>query len=237
MGSYYNQQSVESDFFDLGELVYQCRRNLVKIIAVTIICALIAYIGTKVLITPTYSASADLIVNNQQIKENATITNQDLQASTLLVNTCSIILKSHVVLEKVIHDLDLPYSYGALAGKVSVTAVGDTQVMRITVTDESSEQALRIVSALADIAPEAIMNAMDAGSVKTVDNAWTTGNPVGPNVRKNAVSGGMLGLVLCLVVIVLRMLYSNTFKTEADIREVLDSPILAIIPLEEKGGR
>ena len=51
--------------------------------------------------------------------------------------------------------MNLPYSYSTLASKVSVSVVGDTQVMRITVTDESSEQALMIVSPLADIAPEA----------------------------------------------------------------------------------
>lgn len=222
---------------DLLKLARLLWHNAVVIIAVTLASAALGLCAATFLISPTYSASADMLVNNtQQDTANTSITYSDLSASSSLVDTYSIILKSHNVLEQVIADLNLDCSYESLAGKITVSAVDTTQVMRITVKDGDVDLALAIVTKIVELAPDAIMDTVSAGSVKTVDDPWTTGRPVSPSKRNYTAIAGLLGLVVCAGIILLQEMMDNTFKTEEDVRKVLGLPVLGVIPLEDKNA-
>ncbi len=223
----------EEETIDLLELFYLCWHNAVKIIATALVCAVIGYLVTAFVLPKTYSASADMIVNNQEKNKSSVITDQDIQASSSLANTYAVILKSHTVLEKIISDLNLPCDYNTLEKQITVDSVSDTQVMRITVKDGDPDEAMKIVQALVDMAPSAIMDTVDVGSVKTVDEPWTTGRPVSPSKRRNTALAAMLGLIVYVGMLTLKMLNSNTFQTEADLKEVLGLPILAVIPMDK----
>ena len=187
---------------------------------------------------PIYTASADMLVNNRQNTtsgDTSTVTSSDLNASSSLVSTYSIILKSHTVLEEVIDTLGLDYSYSELASMVSVSTVNDTQVMRVTVKNADPQVAMDIVAQIVSIAPAVIVDKAEVGSVKTVDQPWSSGRPVSPDKRRYVMVFGMLGALLMCVFLILRELMNNTFKTEADITRELGLPILGVIPLEEGG--
>lgn len=221
---------------DLRKILYQILQNIVKIGIITLSCAVIAFLVSAFVIKPTYSASAQMLVNNRTEQSSSAISQSDINASSSLVNTYSIILKSHDVLEKVIQDCNLDYSPEELSKMVSVSAVNSTQVMRVTVENGSAEEALEICSDLVKLAPDAIIKAMDAGSVTTVSSPYTTGEPVSPSKFKNTVIGGMLGLLACLAWIVIREITNDKFKTTEDIRTVLDLNILGVIPDETYGS-
>ena len=232
-----NRVEKDEDMIDLGRLANLIWQHLVVILVVALICGAAGYAYANFGIEPTYSASADMIVNNSQDQQSSTVTNADLSASTSLVDTYAVILKSHTLLEQVITDLHLDCTYNQLADQISVSAVDNTQVMRITVKAESSEKAMMIVNKIVELAPEAIMNTVIAGSVKTVDAPWTSGKQVEPSRKKYAMLGAVLGLVVSCGVIVVRELLNNTFQTEEDVRKVLGLQVLGVIPVEEKSGK
>jgi len=221
---------------DLRKILYQIMQNIVKIGIITLSCAVIAYLVSAFVIKPTYSASAQMLVNNRNDQSGTAITQSDINASSSLVNTYSIILKSHDVLEKVVEDCHLEYSDEVLSKMVSVSAVNSTQVMRVTVESGNAEEALEICSDLVKLAPDAIIKAMDAGSVTTVSSPYTSGRPVSPSKSKNTIIGGLLGLLGCLAWIVIREITNDKFKTTEDIRTVLDLNILGVIPEETYGS-
>ena len=73
-----------------------------------------------------------------------------------------------------------------------------------------------------------------------VDTPWTTQQPVSPNQKKYAAIAGALGLAICVVFILVKEMLSNTFRTQEDVRKILDLPVLGIIPQEndfEQGRR
>lgn len=218
---------------DLKKILFLFWHNILLILFSAAICAVIGFLYARFIITPLYSASADMLVNNTQDVTITTITSADLVASSNLVGTYSIILKSHNVLEKVIEDLNLNMTYEALSSQVTVKAVDDTQVMRITVINPSSAVAMKIVSRIVDLAPDIIIDTVNAGSVKMVDTPWTTQQPVSPNQKKYAAIAGVLGLVICVVFILIKEMLSNTFRTQEDVRRILDLPVLGIIPQED----
>lgn len=222
---------------DLWQIVYILWQHAVWILLVAVLCADLGFAVAAFVIPPTYSASADMIVNNKQNTATQTgdVTTQDLSASSTLVSTYSVILKSHTVLGQVLDQLDLPYTYDQLAGMISVSTVNNTQVMRITVRCGDSRTALEIVSKLVEIAPGVIVDKAEVGSVKTVDDPWTSGKIVAPSKKKYALAGFAAGFVLMCALFILKELLNNTYKTEADITKDLGLPVLGVIPLEEGG--
>ena len=218
---------------DLHRIFYLFRKHITVILLLALIGGAAGYGLCSFIIKPTYSASADMIVNNQN-KSSTTeaLTSSDVNAASSLAATYSIILKSHVVLEHVINELDLPYTYTQLRKNMSVNSVNNTQVMRITVMDKDPNLAMQITESLIRIAPATIMDALDTGSVKTIDNPWTTGNPVSPNLKHGIIFGAGLGFLLCLLFYIIKDMTNHTFRTEEEVTEFTELSVIGIIPIE-----
>ena len=231
----------EYDTIDLRQLFEIVRRNLLLIVAVTVLFAAGGYLGTTFLITPQYEASAMLIVNSREGQQlQGSVTNDSLNSAKQLVETYSVILKSDTVLDQTIEDLDLPLTYSQLAAKVSITAVNDTQVMKITVQDADVNLAKDIVSNIVEQAPDVIINTVKAGSVEVVSDASANPNPVSPSKSRNTALAGILGCVLVIGILFMKSLFNNRIMTESDISQKLALPILGVIPdsaLGDNGSR
>ena len=139
-----NQRSNEETEIDLAELFWVLWRKLPLMIAVGLFTALLAFGGSKFLMTPTYQSVTKIYILNKQDSSSANVTYNDLQAGTQLVKDYSELIKSRFVLEAVIEQLDLPISYEQLSGKVAVSTPTDTRVISITVTDSSPVMAMKI---------------------------------------------------------------------------------------------
>ena len=236
-----NENDNEEVTIDLGSLFFRIWKSKGTILLVTFVCALLGYVVSAFLITPQYAATAQLFVNNKSSdSSNSTssdINSSDIQASSDLVSTYSVILKGHAVMQQVVTDCNLDITYSELQEKVTVEAVNDTQVMEITVTDEDPDTALAICTDIVSLAPDAILQSVDAGSVKVVDDPWTSGNPVSPNVKKNTAICGLLGFLGSIVVVIIIELTNNKFRSAEDVKDVLDLQVLGIIPLENSNNK
>lgn len=231
----------EYDTIDLRQLFEIVRRNLLLIVAVTVLFAAGGYLGTTFLITPQYEASAMLIVNSREGQQlQGSVTNDSLNSAKQLVETYSVILKSDTVLDQTIEDLNLPLTYDQLAAKVSITAVNDTQVMKITVQDADVNLAKDIVSNIVEQAPDVIINTVKAGSVEVVSDASANPDPVSPSKSRNTALAGILGCILVVGILFMKSLFNNRIMTESDISQKLALPILGVIPdsaLGDNGSR
>ncbi|MBE7001274.1 MAG: capsular biosynthesis protein [Ruminococcaceae bacterium] len=221
-----DEQGIE---IDLMQIVRNLLGNLKYIIVVTVLLGVLGYLGSEMLITPIYQASAKMIVNTRK-DENQNVTNDQINSAKNLVKTYAVIICSRDVLNQVITDLSLPETCGQLAKRISVSAVNDTQVMQITVQHPNRDTALAIASKFLEIAPNAIVEKVEAGSVKTVEQAYAGSAPVSPSSTRNAVFAAMLGFILSCVVIVVITLTDNTYKTDMDIQRDLNIPVLGVIP-------
>jgi capsular polysaccharide biosynthesis protein len=101
-----------------------------------------------------------------------------------MVNTYAIIIKSNTVLNEVIDTLQLNMKYKTLAEKITVGAVDATQVMRVSVQDADPALAKQIVEQIAAIAPERIVEAVEAGSCKVISDVEAGEEPVSPSLKK-----------------------------------------------------
>lgn len=226
----------ENEVIDLVEILYAIRQHLLEVILATVVAAIIGFAASKFLMTPQYSSSAMMIVNTRQ-DVTSNVTSDQINSATKLVATYSIIIKSDTVLQQVIDNLGLGMTYSELNSRVSVQAVDDTQVMKITVNSTSPEWAQTVCDEILAVSPDIIKEAVEAGSVKVISKASLNPNPVSPNVKKNTALGAMVGLVLALGVIVLQVILDNKINTEEDVTKYLDMTVLGVIPQYEEGGK
>lgn len=226
----------ENEVIDLVEILYAIRQHLLEVILATMVAAIIGFAASKFLMTPQYSSSAMMIVNTRQ-DVTSNVTSDQINSATKLVATYSIIIKSDTVLQQVIENLGLGMTYSELNSRVSVQAVDDTQVMKITVNSTSPEWAQTVCDEILAVSPDIIKEAVEAGSVKVISKASLNPNPVSPNIKKNTALGAMVGLVLALGIIVLQVLLDNKINTEEDVTKYLDMTVLGVIPQYDQGGK
>lgn len=226
----------ENEVIDLTEILSAVRQHLLELIFVTLAAALVGFTASKFLMNPKYDSSALMIVNTRQ-DVNANVTSDQINSATKLVSTYSIIIKSDTVLQQVIDNLGLNLTYAQLNKRVTVAAVDDTQVMKITVQSDSPEWARQVCEQIITVAPDVIKEAVEAGSVKVISNASLATEPVSPNIKKNTMLAAAVGFVLVIGIIVLQVLLDNKINTEEDVTKYLDMTVLGVIPQYDQGGK
>lgn len=222
---------------DLRKLITILIGKLHILIAAAVLFGTAAYIITKLCITPLYAASGTMYVFNSENRQNATITSSDITTSQKLVDTYIVILQSNVVLEQVAKETNLGYSAGQIGAMFTAAAVNDTEVFRVIITNSNPQHAQTIANAFLDVAPSEIIRVVKAGSVEVIDHAKLPSVPVSPNLPRNTAIASLLGFVLAALCVILVDLLDTRVKTEADITDLLDIPILGIIPAISPNGK
>jgi capsular polysaccharide biosynthesis protein len=212
------------------------------IVIAAILAAAIAFGYTYCYVTPLYTASAMMYVNNSGITVGGTsfsISGSEISAAKTLVETYSVILKTRTTLEDVIEIDNLDYTYEELYNMVSSDAVNDTEIFEITVTSSSPTEAEQIANTLADILPEKISGIVAGSDVRVVDYAVVPASRISPSYTGNTAKGALLGIVLAAAYIVLRYLLDEKIHSEDYLTHTYpDVPLLAVVPdMDDKKGK
>ena len=217
---------------DLAELFSVILGKIHLVILAGILMALLAFVGTKLLITPMYASTTKIYVLARQDASTAA-TYSELQAGTQLTKDYMELVKSRPVLEKVIAVQNLELEPEELADMITVETPTDTRVLRITVKHEDPVMAKAIADSIREAVSIQITEIMDADAVNTVEEGNLPTKPVSPSLKRNLAVGGMLGILLALAVIVLVYMLDDTIKSPEDVDHYLGLNVLASIPIQE----
>ena len=222
-------QEQKEKSISLQEMLVLLKKYLFVIMAAGIIGGVVTWCICSFCVAPVYEARAKMIVNARQ-EQTGTVTNDQILSAQKLVDTYAIIIRSQPVLEPVVEKLDLAMDFERLAKIVSVTSVNETQVMQIAVQSTDPDQALNIVAEIVATCPKIIIDAVDAGSVKTVEPAHIRKNPVAPNTNLYTLLAAFLCMFAVVAFVFIRFAMDNTYKSEIDLRDDLGLPVLGVIP-------
>lgn len=217
---------------DLTELFLVLWSKIHIILLAGIFMALVAFVGTKVMITPLYTSVTKIYVVTKQ-DENAGTTITDLQTGTLLTKDYMELCKSRPVLEQVIAVLNLDIESDQLKNMISVETPAETRILSISVQSDNPKEAKEIADAVRESVSIQIKEIMDVDSVNTVEDGNLPTSPSSPNLMKNMVLGGMLGLLIAIGIIVLIFILDDTIKTPDDVEHYLGLNVLTSIPIAE----
>ncbi|MGE9963616.1 YveK family protein [Fusicatenibacter saccharivorans] len=229
-----NAQKVQPDDemeIDLLELFQVLLQKAWVIILCMVIGAGLAFGGTKMLLTPKYSASSQIYI----LTKTTSVTSlADIQMGAQLTVDFEVLAKSRPVVEEVIDELNLDYTYEELVEMITTQNPSDTRILKMTVENEDPNLAKEIANAMAEVTAERVAYIMTTDKPKIVEEAVTPEKPSSPSTVKNTALGGILGAVLAMGIIVIIYLMNDTIQTEEDVRKYLDLNTLAALPLEKR---
>lgn len=234
----------EIDLKELFNIFWSKKLQIILVVIAFMVIGAVYTIGLK---TPMYSSSATMVLAmseaNEKNKdgENA-ITTTDITLNSKLVSTYSELIRSKKVLNQVITNLGIDENADVLRGKVKVSSVEDTEVIKITVTHENPTYAAKIANEITKVFSKEVNTLYKINNVYIVDEAEVRNSPSNINHTKDVILFAMVGLVLSAAYVFILNMLDNTIKSTEDIEKGFNIPVLATIPNienfdNEKGGK
>jgi capsular polysaccharide biosynthesis protein len=214
----------------LQELFKTLKKRMGLIALITIIAITISGVVSFWILTPIYQTSTQILVT-QTKQEQSQFNTQDIQANLQLINTYNQIIKSPAILAIVKEELDLERSVSALNNQVTVDSAQNSQVVNISVQDENPKMAVDLANKIATVFQSEIKILMNVDNVNILTPAELGPNPspVKPDPMLNMAIAAVIGLMLGVGIAFLLEYLDTTMKTEQDIEDHLELPILGLI--------
>ncbi|MCO4574122.1 capsular polysaccharide biosynthesis protein CpsC [Streptococcus infantarius subsp. infantarius] len=213
------------------DILYLLRKLWSKkffIIFVGLLVGTIALLGSVFFIKPKYTSTTRIYVVSRS--SDTSLTNQDLQAGSYLVNDYKEVITSSEVLSSVINQEKLSMSASELSKDIAVTIPTDTRVISISVTDTDAQRACDIANTVREVAAEKIKAVTKVDDVTTLESATKPSHPSSPNVKKNAVVGALAGVFLSIIGILVAEVLDDRVRRPEDIEETLGMTLLGVVP-------
>ena len=216
---------------DIQKLLNEYLHNWWAILLCAIVGMLITWYVTANFITPKYTASVTIYVNNSTREQYIDmISSSSMTTSRQLVDTYINIIKSDTVMDAVVDEMDVKVTAGQIRAMMEATQVDETEMFKVTITNSDPEMSARIANSIAQVAPSKIEDFVSGSSTKIIDYAKVPVNPSSPNIGRNCIVGLILGAAIAMLIIMARMLLDVRVKSEEDLMAMFELPVLAQIP-------
>lgn len=219
---------------NLKELGNYFLSHIVIILSVITVILIVGCIYSVVIKKPLYHGTTSIVLVNQN--NGNTITNSDIQVNRNLVETYTQIIKSRKILSTVISQLGLTYSEETLASRVSVSAITDTDIIKISVSDENNQLAADIANEIARVFMEDIKTRYNLQNVSVLDEAVAESSPYNVNIAKEIVLYILIGVVLGCAIVFVMFYFDTSIKSSTEIEEKFGLAVLGNVPYVEKRG-
>lgn len=228
-----NSNSKEYYVIDLAHVVKSVWRRAWVVVISSVLVAAIAFSVAAFGITPTYSSSIMLYVNNSSFTVGDlgfSISSSEISAAQSLVKTYTVLLKNRTTLEKIIKATEVSYTWEELYDMIEAAPVNETEIMEVTVTTTDPYEAEKIANGIAKILPQRVSEIVEGSSMEVVDSAIAVNKKVAPNITQFTAVGFILGALISIILLVVLALLDNTIHDEEYIINNYNYPVLAKIP-------
>ena len=218
---------------DIAHVIKTLWQKVWLIVFSGFVAAVVGFSISAFMITPTYSSSIMLYVNNSSFSLGNTsfsISSSEITAAQNLVRTYSEILNNRTTLERVIDKTGISYTYSELSGMIVAEPSNDTEIMKVTVTTDNPYEAAKIANCIAEILPVRVSEIIDGASMEVVDSAIPELEKVGPSITMYTAVGLILGVLIAIIAIVVFALMDGTIHDEDYVLQNYNCPILAKVP-------
>lgn len=225
-----NKEEIE---IDLQQLFGALLKKAWLIGLLSVICAVLVFLGTFFLVAPKYQSSVMFYVNNSSLSlgdASVNITSSDISASRGLVKSYIVILETRETLTEVIDYAGVDRTYGEIRSMIEADSVDSTEIFKVIVTSTDPKEAEKIATAIAAVLPDRIDSIVDGTSSKVVEAAVVATNPSSPSYTKNAMIGFVFGLLAVSAIIILKEMFNVSVRNEEDIARSTTLPLLATVP-------
>ncbi len=213
---------------DLLELFYYYRTKWLPIIVMFLAGIVLAGGITRYVITPKYQAQSKLYVvsaSNDSVVDLA-----DLNIGTALSKDYEQLLYIRPIVNEIIEEKKLPYTYEEMLDMITVASIDETRILTITVESKDPQEAQDIANAMADKAVAYLPKLMESDAPNIAERAIYPELPSSPNLIKNMLIGGVVGLVLAIGFFSVIFLMDDTMQSAEEVEKAFGVMPLTVIP-------
>lgn len=160
-------ENAAEDTIDLLEIFRALYRRWVWIVFVALVFGIALGMYGKFVVKDVFQAEASMCI----IDSNKEVSMSDLQVGSALTNDYEGIIKSRVVLTKVISNLNLDIAYKNLYNAVFVDNPEATRIIRIRVVSGNKEEAVDIANEILSVSIEEIPHVLGSNTPTVLDKA------------------------------------------------------------------
>lgn len=218
----------EMEEIDLLELFRAILKHIKLIIVLCILFGVGGFFGTKLLITPTYTASTSIYLT-PQISESGSLDYNSQMANSKLVTNVVNLLTQNNIMSEVAKDVGLE-SAKNVKDALTVSNETNTEIVTITATTTDPKLSKDIANSTVSTFINRMQKNLNVRNIEVVDKAKLSYVPSGPNVKMNTVLATMVGFVLGCGYAVLKFLLDNRLRTKEEAEKYLGVPVFCEIP-------
>lgn len=218
--------------FTLEELISLLWKRIVLIVLCTIAGLCLAFVLSRYMIKPSYTASVQMYVNPNDSESSANL--NELNYAQKVVNTYISFLQTKQFYKQVVEKSELNFTPDKLKNMTHIQSVNNTEIFEISVTADHPYEAFRFVEVMQEIVPELIQSIKTGTKIRIVDPAVMPEKPSAPNIMVNTMVGGASGLLASIIGSIIWEIINIKVNNKEDLLKRYELPILGMIPSFEE---
>ena len=213
----------------LLELLQLMRKHLKLVILLPIVCALAMGVYSYAFMANTYTASTSMYVLAKQTSANSdnAANYSNLNASQMLANDVSTLLKSDRIAADTVKNLHLDSLKGY---STKVTSETTSRVITLSVTGSDPDTSAAIANEMASNVSKVAQQVMDVQSVNVIDQAVSPSSPSGPNRSMYIAVALLAGLFIAIAIVVVSDMLNTKVRNADEVEELLGLPVIGRMP-------
>ena len=235
----------------LGVLLHRIR----FIVIVALAAGLLTFLYTNFFITPQYTSSTMIFVQNYNKKDTSSDSSANKSDADASKNSNSSSNESNNEVAQKIFNSDI--SGSSTLAKICVTlfqnsdkitalysgchvgfaTVDGTFYITVNVSGSDPEKCANVANQIADMCNEVFHDNFMYGQLGIIRTAKAPSAPISPDKMKNTLIGFAVGLVAACLISILLELIDTTIKSDEDLSEIYKIPVFAEIPDFNTGGK
>lgn len=223
---------------NIRDFLNYLKKYVLVIAAVALVLIIGVFIYDKSIKKPLYTTYTTIILTkSNETQTGTTITQNDILLNQKLVETYSKIIKSKLVLKQVISETGVTYTAEELSENVSVEAYENTEMLKISVTDQDPELAANIANSIAQVFSGEIAKIYQINNISVVDVAVTPEEVSNNTLKRDLLIALFIGIFGTIGVVFVVYYFDDTVKLTDNLEEEIGMPVVAKVFKSDVGSK
>lgn len=225
---------MKDDVISLEDIFYSLKKRWKMILIITILSTVVAGVYSFYSIKPIYTGRAKIFIGKEGETPGAKIYDSgDISFYKSLMTTYIELIKTKESTKKALNTIGKDTGDGNVArvlSNLSVTQVGDTQMLDIGYTTGNKDEVVEILTAVTNTFMLRSKELIPNGNIQVIQPPQEPRAPLGDNKARNTILGLLVGLMVSVGIVFLREYLDNSVKKTEELEELLDIPVIGSIP-------
>lgn len=223
---------------NIRDFLNYLKKYVLVIVAVSLVLIIGVFIYDKSIKKPLYTTYTTIILTkSNEAQTGTTITQNDILLNQKLVETYSKIIKSKLVLEQVISETGVTYTAEELGENVNVEAYENTEMLKISVTDQDPELAASIANSIAQVFSGEIAKIYQINNISVVDVAVTPEEVSNNTLKRDLLLALFISIFGTIGVVFVVYYFDDTVKLTDNLEEEIGMPVVAKVFKSDIGSK